>query len=170
MGDRGPMPKRADERVRKEEPAVPVRVVDVAKLIPMPVEIPEPDQKWHNVARMLYDSLAESGQSVYYEPSDWAFAYMVCDNLSRELKPQFVGMQQDGEYVTSPVMKKIPIKGASMAAYLKAMTMLQVTEPDRRRNGVEIKRAIHAVDLSAAEGSANGVVVDMFADRESALG
>lgn len=170
MGSRGPAPKRAEERVRAEEPAIPVRTVRVDKLIRMDVEIPEPNEKWHDVARMWYDSLAESAMCVYYEPSDWAFAYLLAENLSRELKPQHVGFENDGEFVTHAVMRKVPIKGASMAAYLKGMTMLMVTEPDRRRNSVEIERAVHATDLSGGADGTDAEVVDLFADRASALG
>lgn len=168
MGARGPAGKRSDERVRRNEPTIPVKKIDVAKLIPLEVEIPEPDPKWHATARNLYDSFAYSAQSVYYEPSDWALLYTGCENLSRQLKPQYVGQTFEASGESHSVMKRIPLKGSDMAALLKLMTMLGATEADRRRNGIEIERAIHAEDLSGVNGSAQ--VYDLFANRDEALG
>lgn len=167
MGARGPMSKRSSERVRENAPALPIRTVDVSKLIPLEVEVPEPDPKWHATARSLYESFQRSAQSVYYEPSDWMLLYAGCENLSRLLKPQFVGFSQDAEFQSHAVMKKVPLKGTDMNGLLKLMTMLMATEPERRRAGVEIVRAVHAEDLSEVEGGAK--VIDMFADRDEAL-
>lgn len=168
MGGRGPAPKRPEERVRRHKPDTPITVVDVAKLIRQDVEIPEPNPKWHEGARELFDSFAHSGQAVYYEPSDWQVLKMTCENLSRLLKPQYVGQQFDSDGSSNSVMKRMPLKGADMTAILKSLTMLGATEPDRRRAGIIIERAVHATDMNAVEGS--GEVIDMFADRDEALG
>jgi hypothetical protein len=102
------------------------------------VEVPKPNSKWHPIAKRWFESLAMSGQSrKYYEPSDWATAYLIAESMSRDLKPQVVGINEEtGE----PVMAVIPLKGASLAAYLKAFTALLVTEGDRRRARVELER------------------------------
>jgi hypothetical protein len=103
-----------------------------------PPEQPPPHEKWHPIAKQWYESLARSGQSAFYEASDWATAFLVAESISRDLKPQPIGVDPEtGE----PVMAVIPLKGASLAAYLRAMTALMVTEGDRRRAGLELRRA-----------------------------
>ncbi|WP_198145515.1 hypothetical protein [Frankia sp. EAN1pec] len=75
---------------------------------------------------------------MYYEPSDWATAYLLAEVISRELQPQIVGRDEDtGE----PLTATMPVKGASLAAWLKAMIGLVVTEGERRRARVELTRA-----------------------------
>lgn len=156
MGARGPAPKRSEERIRKAAPetGAPTRI-DATDL--REVEAPLADQDWHPVAIQLYESLKESAQSFYYEPSDWAYAYTVCHSLSLDLQPQFVGMEQLGEDRTRVVMEVIPLKGGSLTAYTKAMSLLGVTETDRRRMGVEIVRAAQKRDLTG-DDVADGVV------------
>lgn len=133
MGARGRVPKRSDQRRRTNSPE-PEKV----ELPPADVTVPEPDGKWHEVAVAWYSSLKDSGQSKFYEASDWATAYLIAENISRELKPQVVSVvEETGE----PVWASVPMKGATLGAYLKAMSTLLVTEGDRRRAGVELRRA-----------------------------
>lgn len=131
MGMNGPIPKHSDDRVRRNK-------VDTTKItVTGRVDVPPAHEKWHPIAREWYESLAESGQAKLYEPSDWATAYLVAESLSRDLKPQVVGIHPDsGE----PTMAVVPLKGTSLTAYLKAMGVLLVTEGDRRRMQVEITR------------------------------
>lgn len=100
--------------------------------------IPDADPNWHDAAKRWYVALAKSGQSAFYEASDWAFAWIAAESLSRDLKPQVVGIVEETGEVVRAI---IPIKGASLAAYLKAMTALLATEGDRRRAGIELERA-----------------------------
>ena len=103
------------------------------------VKPPAASKDWHPIARRWYRSLAESGQSAYYEPSDWATAHLIAESISRDLKPQPIGVHPE---TGKAVMATIPMKGASLAAYLKAMTALLVTEGDRRRSRVELERPV----------------------------
>lgn len=98
--------------------------------------VPRPDPKWHNVAKRWFNSLKLSGQSVYYEPSDWATAFLIAESISRDLEPQFVGFTEDGDVIK----EQLPLKGASLTAYLRAMSALMVTEGDRRRVRLELER------------------------------
>jgi hypothetical protein len=85
----------------------------------------------------VYESLRTSGQAKFYEPSDWAAAYLLAEAMSRDLKPQAVGVS----IITGKVVRAtVPLKGGSLAAYLKAFAALGVTEGDRRRIGIEIQR------------------------------
>lgn len=150
MGERGPVPKRSSQRRRRNKDSEPEQV----KTTPVEVVAPPADEDWHPVARAWYEALARSGQSAFYEASDWATAVLVAENMSRELKPQVVGMKTDENGAqTEPAFAIVPMKGASLAAYLKAMTALLVTEGDRRRAGVELQRAGSNPD--AADGVPN---------------
>lgn len=103
---------------------------------------PPCNPKWHTVARRFYMSLDESGQSRFYEPSDWALAYIVAESISRELKPHPL---IDGagrpllDAKGKPIMVERPPKGAALAAWLKAMSELLVSEGSRRRLQIELQ-------------------------------
>src|SRR5699024_3989322 len=78
MGTRGPVPKRDDERKRtNERPMETTRAVGAAA-----VKQPRGDGDWHPIVKKLWKAMGESGQSQFYEPSDWAVAYSVMDDLS----------------------------------------------------------------------------------------
>jgi hypothetical protein len=80
MSARGPVPKRPDQRRRRNKQNEPtIRVPGLAAL-PLPA-----DPAWHSLAGDLYESLERSGQSQFYEPSDWALARVLCELLSRQL-------------------------------------------------------------------------------------
>ena len=132
MAEHGPIPKRSEERRRENKPETPIDSVPVSGS----VQIPPADPKWHPTARLIYDSLPSSGQAKFYEPSDWSTAYLLAESLSRDLKPQSIGITDEGKVIRAYV----PLKGASLAAYLKGFAALGVTEGDRRRMGIEIKR------------------------------
>lgn len=137
MGSRGPAPKRSEQRRRRNKPVTEERVGGVTKVEgAVGVEAPAPDENWHPIAKRWYASLAESGQRVFYEPSDWATAYLMAESISRDFQPQVVGVTDGGE----PIRELIPLKGANLSAYLRAMTALLVTEGDRRRAAVELQR------------------------------
>jgi hypothetical protein len=122
---------------------------------------PEADPGWHPVALAWYASLAVSGQHTFYEPSDWATAYLIAESISRDLNPQVVGVTDSGKVVTDV----IPMKGASLSAYLRAMTCLLVTEGDRRRHQVEL---VAPEQIDADEHRARGTITDIRARLEDA--
>lgn len=133
MGTRGPLPKRSDQRRRRNSPT-PDKAPTGA---PGAVHAPPADKTWHPVAKRWYLSLAKSGQAKFYEPSDWATAQIIAESMSRDLSEQVVGTTESGEILKDT----IPLKGASLAAYLKAFSVLLVTEGDRRRAQLELERA-----------------------------
>lgn len=180
-GERGPIGKRSEERRRRNLPDKPVDRVaiggDVDDLFgdDMPDERaehriqakdfgavvkPAADEEWHPVATQLYDSLGESGQSIFFEPSDWAAAYLICESLSRDLHEQPIGTDADG----APIFGRVPLKGANLAAYLKGLSGLGATEGDRRRLSIELTRA------SQAPGELPAGVTDINSAREGLLG
>ncbi len=155
MAARGPVPKRSTQRRRTN-----VKPDDISTAPGTPdVAAPAADEAWHPVAKMLYASLAESGQSSFYEPSDWAVAYLVCESISMDLREQVVGVTPSGQ----AVMGTIPLKGASLGAYQRAFTSLLMTEGDRRRAQVELTKPQQA-DPDEVRGSAT------ITDLQSRLG
>src|SRR5690606_5848610 len=85
----GPVPKRTDQRRRRnKENGDVTRARSTA-----PVgEVPEADPDWHPVAIEWFTSLGESGQSQFYEPSDWAQARYIAHEMSRSLEvPRLFG-------------------------------------------------------------------------------
>lgn len=159
MGTRGPAPKRSDQRLRRNTNYKPRSgVAGEGSQPPF-----EGDEKWHPVAKEMWASLPESGQSKWYEPSDWVSAYILCETISRELEPQFVGFaegyDEDGRAVKMPVSTKIPIKGASMSAMRAWMASLLITEADRKRAEIEL----HAGTPTPEGGTADARLLDFMA-------
>lgn len=115
---RGPVPKRSDQRRRRNKPEVDPTTIEATG------EVVQPDavESWHPIARDWYDSLAESAQSRFYEPSDWHSARFAADVMSRVAS---------GEQVAS----------SEVAAMAKLMSELLVTEGARRRARMEIERS-----------------------------
>lgn len=118
MAGFGPVPNRSEDlaRPRERKGGEPQ---PVTKGKSKPATIPEPDPGWHRVARMLWDAALESGQAEFYESSDYAYLYYVCNSVSK--------------YESSN-------KPSSMffAALNQAMTTLLLTEGDRRRVRLEL--------------------------------
>jgi hypothetical protein len=116
MSGDGPIPKRSAERRRRNKVATDTTAPATA----LTVEVPNADPSWHPLAVGWYESLKISGQSQFYEPSDWAAA------------------QVAAWYITELVRK--PSSVAFSAAW-SAMGALLTTEGERRRVRLEIERA-----------------------------
>lgn len=168
MPGNGPPPKRTEERRRRNktdasgrpyEETVEAVVIDQQAEILAEVVVPAPDPTWHPIARMLWDSILKSGQSMFYEPSDWAVAFLTCESISRDLNPQVVGITETGEVIKDT----IPLKGASFSAYQKAFTALLLNEADRRKLRLELSRQ-NQID-AALEGKKN-TPKEIVASRE----
>ena len=125
MGDRGPVPKRSDQRVRRNLESRP----DKVKATGGRVKGPPASSSWHVAARRWYRSLGVSGQATYFEPSDWEHARLLAELLSDELS-------------------RIP-RASMINAILAAMRGLGTTEADRRRMRIEVERG---ADPDAGDG------------------
>jgi hypothetical protein len=171
----GPPPKRSDERRRRNAPAAgepEKRQVDGEEhepgslpfLIAQPIEVPEPEYAWHPIAKDMWDSFSRSGQALYWEPSDWMLAKLFCESLSRDLNPQIVGIAPANEFGPAEAIKdRIPLKGASLAAYLKLAGQLMLTEGERRRVALELERT------RAQKQGDDGAKILPFKDRRAAM-
>lgn len=114
----GPVPERSDRRRRMNKPDMEITSAPAATSI----EIPEPAEHWLPPATRWYRSLAESGQSRFYEPSDWAQAWVWTEFLNRAL--------EQGDRPSANLI----------AAWSAGATELLTTEGARRRLRMELQR------------------------------
>lgn len=116
---RGPVPNRSDDlarpRERKGKEIVPITKGTLRTV----VDVPAPDEHWHPIAQELYLSLAESGQSDFYQKSDWILAYSLCEDLS---------------YYKNSGKRS----GQMLQTIYSTMERLLVAEGDRRRVRIEL--------------------------------
>lgn len=113
----GPVPKRSDQRRRRNKAEGGVSSAPGA----LSVTVPEPEPDWHPLARDWFVSLGESGQSVFYEPSDWQIARIAATAMSRELV-------------------RDSIRSTMLAEFMSIAESLLTTEGDRRRVRLELER------------------------------
>lgn len=142
----GPVPKRSDQRRRRNKPAGG-EVTQAPSKVPSAeaaLAAPEPDELWHPVAQDWFRSLALSGQSEFYEPSDWAQARYIAHEMSRSLEGRF--------------------SGQAMVAITSAMTELLTTEGARRRARLELQKT------APPDPKATSKVTRMDAYRKAAEG
>lgn len=114
----GPVPKRSDQRRRRNKPAVEITAAPGASAVAQP----DPPDAWHPAAVRWYTSLADSGQARFYEPSDWATAWVWAELLSRALN--------QGERPSAQLVM----------AWSSGATELLTTEGSRRRMRIELER------------------------------
>lgn len=137
MGARGPVPKRSSERRRRNKESKPTKAkagkpkaaakpkakpdqVAVTDAIEIPGRRPA-KKTWHPIAREWYDSLADSGQAEFFEPSDWSAAFYVAEVMARHLQAKRLSAQLFG-------------------SIWMAMGELLTTEGARRRARIELER------------------------------
>lgn len=95
MAKTGPIPARSTALSRERDIERGDRG-PITKGEMQPVVIPTPDPEWHRVARMLYDSYSQSGQSAWAQQSDWAQLWFICNEISLYLTPAMI-MEKDEE-------------------------------------------------------------------------
>ena len=96
---------------------------------------------WHKSARQIWDSAAESGQCDFYQQSDWAVLYSLCEDFD--------------------TYKRAGRPSAQMATVLyQQLGNLLMTEGDRRR--------VH-VELHDPEAETESAAVIAIADYEREL-
>lgn len=134
IGIRGPVPERTENIIghRAKDFAD-----DVSRAPAREVTWHQADPDWHPIARQLYMAAKKSGQAVYYQQSDIALLYSICDDLSD--------------------FKKSGRRSAQMAsAIYSALTGLLLSEGDRRRVRIEL-------DSTQPEDEAGKAADDFYA-------
>lgn len=134
----GPLPKRSGTRLghvnTSEQNGDHITKAAAAEKVAVPHVNPE----WDPMAKRWFKSLAKSGQSVFYEPSDWAYAYFLADQISE--------YQRNSRGRSSMMLSSI----------LSGMTSLLTTEGDRRRARIELEKA------KPPEKSASVVAIETY--------
>lgn len=128
MGARGPVPNRSEDLSRSRDANRGDRP-DITKGELREVVIPEMDDDWHDIAKMLWRGMVNSGQADFFQESDWAFAYSLMEDLTRYKEP--LVNQATGELY----FKR---SGQMLQTIYSAMERLLVTEGDRRRARIEL--------------------------------
>jgi hypothetical protein len=113
----GPMPKRSEERTRRNKPENEGGIA-LSKGVAKPVRVPAVDSNWHPRAKAWYRALKSSGMADYYQNSDYETARILCDALT--------------EYYKRPT-------AMMLATILQGMTALGTTEGERRRMRIELE-------------------------------
>ncbi len=131
MSKPGPIPKRVAERAghRSREERESVTVVEIRD----GVKIPAADTGWHRIAHNLYAAAIQSGQSKWYEPTDWQMLHLICDELTEHLNGKRSAMK--------------------LQVLNQMLSNLLMTEADRRRVNMEVERH-QTKDTSDEEASA----------------
>lgn len=138
---RGPVPKRSDQRVRRNKS----EGLSVVKSSGgrSKVKVPNVKPGWHPLMKDWYRSLKESGQAQFYQPSDWQTAQLVCHVMSEALN--------SGE----------PVKASLLAEFNAVAASLMTTEGARRRLRLELQSP-----GAAGDSDSDGTVSIMEAYRE----
>jgi hypothetical protein len=87
-----------------------------------PATIPEPHDDWCDAARLIWDSMLESGGAAYFESSDYAVLYLVCDQIDHLYQQ---GGRRSPEY---------------LRVIMQALGTLLATEGDRRKLHIELEK------------------------------
>ncbi|WP_070519239.1 hypothetical protein [Corynebacterium sp. HMSC11E11] len=132
----GPIPKRSDQRRRrnKDDGPTPLRAAGSGTVKP-----PAEDRSWHPAAKRWFRALKHSGQAVFYEPSDWAYAQLAADLLTAEM-----------------TMEKP--RAATIGLVLSMMDNLMTSEGARRRIRVELQRP----GVDDADGAATVSMLEKY--------
>lgn len=113
----GPVPKRSDQRRRRNKPDDGMNIIQLPGISAKP---PRVNPNWCTQAKNWYRSLASSGQAQFYQNSDWQTAQLVALLLTKEL-------ERDG----GP-------RAGMMDVIFSAMGELLTTEGARRRLRIEL--------------------------------
>lgn len=83
MSKPGPAPKRSDERIRRNKPEYEITKIEAVGTVEQPdLGFDDP----HSITVELWESMSQSAQSQYYEPTDWAYAKFVLHHADQLLK------------------------------------------------------------------------------------
>ena len=142
-----PIPKREEERRRRNKTTPSGQSREVEKVVVDPavledttlVPAPNPNPDWGWLPRMMYDAAKRSAIRDFYEPTDWAMLFFLCQTLDDAMQEQPVVIQT-GPQAGEVVMVKETINGAVLGNLLKGFTNLMFSEGERRRLRLEIER------------------------------
>lgn len=131
MGTRGPVGKRSDQKVRRNKTGEDGIATDKIEMVG-PVDVPKLDLNFppHPLVQSLWESLPDSGQTRYWEPSDWQYARVAL-------------------YALDDLLTKSPkgISAMKLTAVDGMLKSLLLTEGERRRVKIEVERNQNEAEL-----------------------
>lgn len=134
----GPIPEREDNLARPRE-RKGSDIMSVTKGTLRETKIPRVSDDWHPIAKRVWEGAKTSGQADYYQNSDWAMLYSLCDDLS--------------------YYKKSGKRSSQMLASIMAgLTTLMLTEGDRRKARLELEAP------DDGSGDAELIAIDGYKD------
>lgn len=155
--ERGPAPKRSQARRRRNKTDENGHSIEPEQVELDPEDFPEldpetdprcqPNPAWHPAALAIWQSAQESGQQVFWEPSDWAILRLTCSQISQEyaedliiekVKLPMTGAGEGGG--EELVYGSRPMPAGKFSAIIKTLGALGMTEGDRRRMHIELER------------------------------
>lgn len=129
MGARGPIPDREDNLARsRERKGSDEQAAKRGQLQPISIEW-EADPMWSDFTKNVWESASHSGMSDFYQDTDYAELWFICQELDRYIQPRIYRETGEMYYKQSPEMVK---------ALLTGLSNLGFTEGDRRRIRVEL--------------------------------
>jgi hypothetical protein len=114
----GPMPKRSEERTRRNKTGEDG--LSVKKGVALPYQWQEPGEDWDPRIVTFYESFKDSGMQAYYQQTDVSVLWLACDLLS------------------SQVMSSGRPSAMMLAECMKMLDGLGITEGERRRIKIEL--------------------------------
>jgi hypothetical protein len=148
---RGPVPKRSGQRRRRNKTDEPTSTIRVGGA----VRVPAAGRDWHPRAKALWRAAKQSGQSQFYEPTDWQALAYTCDLITHLFRPGTLTTRLEGlirlaaldaelskdERIWLEAMLRPVRPSAQMVASLNSlMGSLALMEGDRRRMRLELER------------------------------
>lgn len=138
------------------------RVDRVAHGVARPTSVHQPKSDWDKAVKDLFVSFANSGQVDFWQESDWAFAYMNCDDMSEYRKQQREHVRsrkvnedwkRRAKHLTPDEREAAgfsrleppvtpPVSAVKLQIAYENFARLMVTEADRRRVHVELDEPV----------------------------
>lgn len=146
----GPAPNRPGDHARERDAARGGKAWTPGTM--RPVTIPSPPDYWDNVIVMAWESLQSSGMADFYQNSDWAYAYVVLDELAA-YRRKGTDPNTGQPYPTHKV------SGQMFAALTTALTKLGMAEGDRRSMRIALEQP------PSEDKPAQLVAMDGYKDR-----
>lgn len=146
----GPVPN-APTDLSRERDANRAGRPDAKKGVLVPCSPLPMDRGWTQAAKNLYTGMIGSGQAAFYQASDWALLWFLCDQVSRYTQPRAT----DGKAESY-------VSGQALAAINNMASRLLFTEGDRRSLRIELE----APKVESDEPTQGQVAVRTYQERQ----
>lgn len=159
------IPKREEERRRRNKTTEAGAPITVERVVADPalladtslVPAPSPNPRWHPIAMMTYEAAKRSAIRDFYEPTDWAQLFIVCETIHRamsdQVKPMVVsrGELEGSEIIDHPIQNPV-IDGGTLNAINRALASLMFSEGERRKVRLQVERLADPTIMPQATG------------------